>query len=250
MADFFASAAAHASVLCYAAAALGCCYALFAAGAARAFVRSARVGAPRAPDVTILKPLHGIEPKLYKNLASFCDQRYAGQIQIVCGVASAADAAIAVVDRLAAVFPAIDVKLVVDPRSHGANRKISNLINMMPAARHDVMVICDSDIAVGPEYLKTVAAHLGEPGVGLVTCLYRGAAATGFWSRLAAAQIDYHFLPSVLVGLKLGLAAPCFGSTMALRRSTLAAIGGLEAVADRLADDYAIGDLVRRQGLA
>jgi ceramide glucosyltransferase len=124
------------------------------------------------------------------------------------------------------------------------------LINMLAAARHDVLVISDSDIVVEADYLKNVTAALEQRGVGLVTCLYRGAGARGVWARLAAAAIDYHFLPGVLVGLKLGLAEPCFGSTIAIRRKTLAVIGGFEAVAEQLADDYALGALVRRAGLS
>ena len=140
--------------------------------------------------------------------------------------------------------------MAVDPRRHGKNRKVSNLINMAGQARHEVLVVSDSDIVVAPDYLRHIAAALVQPGVGLVTCLYRGTAVAGVWARLSAAAIDYQFLPNVLVGLKLGLAAPCFGSTIALRRETLAEIGGFEEVADQLADDYALGALVRRAGLS
>jgi ceramide glucosyltransferase len=120
------------------------------------------------------------------------------------------------------------------------------------------LVISDSDIVVDPGYLKNVVARLQQPGVGLVTCLYRGIAAQNagqgagraLWAKLSAAAIDYHFLPSVLVGLLLGLAAPCFGSTIAIRKETLAGIGGLQSVADQLADDYALGAAVRRAGLS
>jgi ceramide glucosyltransferase len=201
------------------------------------------------PAVTILKPLHGAEPRLYDNLVRFCTQDYPAAVQVVFGVADAVDPAIAIVHRVIADLPGRDLEIVVDPRRHGANRKISNLINMAERARHDVLVISDSDIVVDADYLKQVVASLDQPGVGAVTCLYRGAPAGGLWARLAAAAIDFHFLPSVLVGLRLGLATPCFGSTIALRAKTLAMIGGLQSVADRLADDHAIGALVRRTGL-
>ena len=200
------------------------------------------------PAVTILKPLHGLEPNLYANLAGFCAQDYPSPVQIVFGVDDPADPAIAVVRKLIADFPDRDLTLVINARRHGENRKVSNLINMARQALHEVLVVSDSDIVVAPDYLDHIVAALAQPGVGLVTCLYRGAAAAGIWSRLSAAAIDYHFLPNVLVGLKLGLAAPCFGSTIALRRKTLAEIGGFEAVADQLADDYALGALVRRAG--
>jgi ceramide glucosyltransferase len=247
---FFTKAADWASVICYAAAAVGCVYALFAAWAARGFVRSSTTASvTNYPAVTILKPLSGIEPTLYANLAGFCVQDYPSPVQIVFGVDDPADPAIAIVRKLIADFPGCDLKLAINSRRHGTNRKVSNLINMLCEAQHEVLVISDSDIVVDLNYLKGIAASIEKPGVGLVTCLYRGAAAAGLWSRLTAAAIDYHFLPNVLVGLKLGLAAPCFGSTIALRRKTLAMIGGFEAVVDQLADDYALGELVRWTGL-
>ena len=248
LADF----AAWASLACYAAAAAGCCYALFAAAAARGFTRPSKnaAGAGGRPAVTLLKPLHGAEPNLYTQLTGFCAQDYPSPVQIVFGVADAADPATAIVRKVIADHPDRDFTLVVDSRRHGVNAKVSNLINMLSAARHEVLVISDSDIVVASDYLRHVVGSLEQPGIGLVTCLYQGVAAAGLWSRLAAMAIDYHFLPNVLVGLKLGLATPCFGSTIALRRTTLAAVGGFEAVADQLADDYALGALVRRAGLA
>jgi len=170
-------------------------------------------------------------------------------VQVVCGVANPDDPAAAVVRRLIADCPGRDFALVINARRHGVNAKVSNLINMRAEAQHETLVIADSDIAVPPEYLTNVAAALSAPGVGLVTCLYRGVGLTGIWSRLAAAGIDYQFLPNVLVGLKLGLATPCFGSTIALTKTTLAKLGELQAVADQLADDYGLGMATRRAGL-
>jgi ceramide glucosyltransferase len=253
--DIFVTAADWASATCYVAAGFGCVYALFAAWAARAFVRGQTAPAASHPAITILKPLHGAEPDLYANLAGFCAQSYSGPMQIVFGVSDPADPAIAVVRRLIADFPERDLELVINSRRNGTNRKVSNLINMLPEARHDVLVISDSDIIVEPDYLERIAASLEQPGVGLVTCLYRGLPATlghaagGVWAHLAASAIDHHFLPSVLVGLKLGLAEPCFGSTIAIRAQTLEAVGGFEAIVDQLADDYALGTLVRQTGL-
>ncbi|MGB7034186.1 MAG: bacteriohopanetetrol glucosamine biosynthesis glycosyltransferase HpnI [Xanthobacteraceae bacterium] len=256
--------AAWASVACYAAAALGSCYALFAAVAAWRFAGKSFTGKtftsktfadPRdalpanLSPVTILKPLHGGEPDLYAQLAGFCRQEYPQPVQIVFGVADAADPATATVRQLIADFPDRDLALVVNARRHGANAKVSNLINMQSAMRHELLILSDSDIVVAADYLRHVVGALERPGVGLVTCLYRGAG-SGLWSQLAAMAIDYHFLPNVLVGLRLGMASPCFGSTIALRKATLASIGGFEAVVDQLADDYALGALVRRAGLA
>ena len=197
-----------------------------------------------------MKPLYGDEPFLLRNLASFCAQDYAGPLEVVFGVGRADDAAVAVVDRLRAMFPSLALKLVADERRWGTNGKVSNLINMAEQARHPVIVLADSDMLVGRDYLDRVVAALERPGVGAVTCLYRGIAVPGIWSRLATQWIDLHFLPSVVVGMMLGLAKPCFGSTIALSRDTLERVGGFMAFKDRLADDYAIGDAVRGLGLS
>lgn len=206
--------------------------------------RPVPVGIPgSSPAVTILKPLHGAEPRLADNLQSFAAQDYAGAVQIVCGVADATDPAIAAAH-------AIGVTIVVDPARHGTNAKVSNLINMMRAAEHDIIVVSDSDMAVPPDWLARVAAELDAPSVGAVTCLYHGRGDAGIWSRVAAQGISATFLPSVLVGLALGMAQPCMGSTIALRRPTLDSIGGFESVRDVLADDHAIGAAVRALGLS
>lgn len=199
--------------------------------------------------VTILKPLHGDEPGLDGALASFLTQDYGAAVQMVLGVQDPADPAQLVVGALRREFPDRDVVLVVDKTPHGENLKIANLINMMPQVRHDIVLVSDSDISVEPSYLRSVVATLAAPGIGVVTCAYRGDGRLGVWSRLSAMNISYQFLPSVAVGVGLGLARPCMGSTIALRRELLSAIGGFEAFADLLADDYAIGAAVRARGL-
>ncbi len=201
------------------------------------------------PGVSLLKPLYGDEPDLGRNLRSACLQDYPGPIEVIFGVASRDDGAVAVVEHLAAELPDRDIRLVVDERRHGTNGKVSNLANMAERARHPVIVFADSDMLVGPDYLDRVVAALDPPGVGAVTCFYRGMTVPGLWSRLAVGWIDHHFLPNVVVGLALGLAKPCFGSTIALRRDTLERIGGFLAFKDRLADDYAVGEAVRGLGL-
>ena len=158
------------------------------------------------------------------------------------------DPAANIVRRLIADFAEADLSLVVDARHHGANRKVTNLVNMSGIIRHDVLVIADSDMMVPGDYLSRVVGALEGPGIGLATCLYRGASDPGLRAHLASMAIDYHFLPSVLVGLGLGLARPCFGSTIALRREMLEKVGGFRAFADHLADDNAIGEAVRRVG--
>ncbi len=227
----------------------GCVHLIAALLLVGRFARHGGVSAPAVPpSVTILKPLHGEEAGLSDNLVSFCRQDYPGPVQIVFGVQDANDGAIAVVETLRKAFPARDIELVLDATMHGVNRKVSNLINMAPRIRHEVVVLSDSDIRVGPDYLARVVAALQAPGVGAVTCLYHGVALNGFWSRLFALAVDIQFLPNVLVGVGLGMARPCFGSTIAMRRETLASIGGFAAAADTLADDYALGTAVRAKG--
>ena len=215
---------------------------------ARAALSPARPRALAAPSVTVLKPLHGDEPGLLDNLGSFCSQDYPGPIQVVFGVQDPGDGAVAVVEHLQKTQAPRDLDLVIDAKVHGLNRKVSNLVNMAPRIRHDVVVLADSDMRVEPDYLSRVIAALDEPGVGAVTCLYYGVPVAGMWSSLSALAINAHFLPGVVFGLALGLARPCFGSTMALRRQTLGEIGGFIAFVDCLADDYAMGAALRARG--
>ncbi|WP_295996504.1 bacteriohopanetetrol glucosamine biosynthesis glycosyltransferase HpnI [Rugamonas sp.] len=202
---------------------------------------------PRA--VTVLKPLSGAEPRLYDNLATLCRQDHP-DYQIVFGVREADDAAVAVVQRLQADFPDLDISLVVSARAHGRNLKVANLINMLPAARHDWLLLADSDIAAPPDYLRRVSAPLADAGTGIVTCLYRGRALGRFWQRVGAQFIDDWFAPSVRIAHAAGSRRFAFGATIAVRRDTLALIGGFEALAGRLADDFWLGELSRRHGLA
>ena len=230
-------------------AAVGCVYLVVAVWFAARFPRRPVPAAPAVmPDVTILKPLHGSEPRLLENLASFCTQKYSGAVQIVFGVQDPDDGAIATVRQLQAKFPDRRLDLVVDTTMHGLNRKVSNLINMWRHAEHDVVVVADSDMRADRLYLARVVTALQGDGVGAVTCLYHGLPGAGFWAGLCALGINAHFLPDVVMGLGLNLAQPCFGSTIALTRKTLTEIGGFDEVADCLADDYAIGAALRARG--
>ena len=230
---------------------VGTVYALLSAVLVGRFMRTQASAAAASPAVTILKPLHQGEPDLFRNLETFFAQDYAGPVQILFGVHDEADPATEVVRALQAKYPHMDTAIGADTALYGANAKVSNLINMLPAARHDTLVLSDSDIAVGPKWLTQVTAALARPGVGIVTCLYTGEPAKDghkLWSSLAAMGTSYTFLPNVVLGTSLGLAAPCFGSTIALKRQTLDEVGGFAAFADHLADDYEMGRAVRAQG--
>lgn len=237
------------SVAASAVAIVGCAYLLLAAILVRSLARHGHETRTAAtPSITILKPLYGDEPGLFDNLRSFCIQDYRGDVQIIFGVQEPHDSAVATVERLRRVLPGSDLDLVIDSKAHGVNRKVSNLVNMAPRIRHEVVVLADSDIRVDPGYLCRVIAALEQPGVGAVTCLYYGVALNGVWARLAALLTNAQFLPSVAVALGFGLAHPCFGSTLALRREALTAIGGFEPFVDCLADDYAMGAAMRAHG--
>jgi len=211
-------------------------------------LRPASGVADRLPPVTLLKPLCGAEPGLYEHLRGFCRQDYP-DYQIVFGVRDAADPALLVVDRLIREYPTLPIDVVVDPRLHGNNLKVSNLINMLAKARHELLVMADSDAFVGSDYLGIVSAPLLDPGVGLVTCSYRGVPTEGIWSRLGAMYINEWYVPSMLVAWLFGYEGYVSGQTMCVRQDTLRAIGGLTAIADHLADDHRLGELVSALGL-
>jgi len=226
-------------------------YEAVAALAVLVFAIRRRLRVPSNPlwrPVSVLKPLCGAEPGLYENLRSFCVQDYPC-FQIVFGVQDRADPALAVVARLRREFPGLPMQVVVSGLQHGSNRKISSLINMLPQAKHDLLMIADSDARVDPDYLSGMVAPLNDPAVGLVTCIYRGMPASGVWSRLGAMYVNDWYMPSVLVAWLFGHREYASGLTLCLRRETLNATGGLQHLCNHLADDYELGALVRGTGL-
>ncbi len=204
---------------------------------------------PSQVAASLLKPLHGAEPSLAANLASFLEVAHHGALQMVCGVNQPQDSAVCAVEALMAAHPGADIALSTGPRERGANGKVGNLMAMLPLAKYDILVLSDSDMVVGRDYLAIVLAALARPGVGAVSCLYAGRGDAGFWSQLGAAAISYNGMPNMVVGLTSGLAQPCMGSTIAIRQATLAAIGGFQRFAETLADDHAIGVAVAQLGL-
>lgn len=228
------------------ASALFCCAACVGAAAFARMRRGVPPPAGPLPPVTVLKPLRGCDPHLAANLASLCRQDHP-DFQVVCGVHDPADPAVPVVRQLQREFPG-RVDLVIDGRLQGANRKVSNLCNMLGAARHDLLVIADSDIRVPGDYLRRLAARLRDPRVGIVSCLYRARGTGSRAARLEAMTIDMDFMPLVLVARLVETPRYAFGATMALRRAVLEASGGFRPLADMLADDFHLGRRVAACG--
>ena len=197
--------------------------------------------------VTVIKPICGMEVELAENLRSFCQQDY-GAYQVLFGVRSANDPAIPVIRQIVEEFPEIDCALVISDRIIGSNYKISNIANIAELAKHDILVISDSDMRVDRRYLKAVVAPFDRDDVGAATCLYSGHARGGMPSMLAAMFVNDWFLPSALIPEGLAEQKYCFGATMAVRRDVLDTAGGFAALANFLADDYMLGKVVSDAG--
>ena len=204
---------------------------------------------PSRPPVSILKPLKGVDPEIYESFRSHCLQDYP-EYEIIFGASDPHDPAVASVERLKAEFPGRRIEMIICRESHGPNVKVTNLVQMTRAARYDTLIVNDSDIRVPPDYLRQVTAPLFSKDVGLITCLYRGVAAPTLGSCLEALGISSDFCASVLAarkiegGIHFGL-----GSTLAFRRAELDRIGGFEAIAEYLADDYELGKRISDLGL-
>jgi len=235
---------------------LGCVassiYYLLCLWSVRAFLGAGKAEArstPSLPPVSILKPLKGTDPDMEESFRSHCLQDYP-DYEIIFGVSDASDPAVASVEKLQREFPARRIRLVISPVKLGANVKVSNLAQMMRTASHEYLIVNDSDIGVGSDYLRRVVAPLTEDHTGMVTCLYRGVAAPTLGSRLESLGISTDFCAGVLVarqlegGLRFGL-----GSTLAFRRRDLDRIGGFESIVDYLADDYELGRRIAGLGL-
>jgi ceramide glucosyltransferase len=230
-----------------------CIYYLICLWGAAAFLRASKAEAAAStgqqPPVSILKPLKGIDPEIYEGFRSHCLQDYP-EYEIIFGVSDASDPAVASVERLKREFPERAIELVVCPNILGPNVKVSNLEQMLQAAHYEHQIVNDSDIRVESDYLLRIVAPLANAQVGMVTCLYRGVAASTLGSRLESLGISTDFCPGVIAarllegGLSFGL-----GSTLAFRRRDLSRIGGFKAIVDYLADDYELGRRLAALGL-
>jgi ceramide glucosyltransferase len=221
-----------------------------------------RVMGGTVPAVTLLKPLKDTDEFAESCLRSWFTQEYAGEIQMLFGVAGADDKACAVVKKLLAEFPQCDAQLVVRPERLGANAKVSKLAQLESLAKHEVIVVSDADVRVPPDLLTNVVAALGEAGkdafhrvptdhadgVGLVNCFYRFANPTTSAMQWEAIAVNADFWSQVLQGASFRKLDFALGAVMATRRGQLAEIGGFRALADCLADDYQLGNRIARRG--
>lgn len=219
---------------------------------AAAFVRFRRRPLPGAfaglwPSVSLLKPLHGLEPALEANLESFFRQDYP-RCEIIFGCRQESDPALKVVQAVRRRHPRVAVKIVVSGEPEHPNAKVCSLQRMAEVAGSDYLVISDSDVRVTPQYLREVIRPLLQPEIGMVTCLYRGVPSGGLWSRLEALGMSVEMTAGVVVadmleGLKFAL-----GPTMAIRRDVLEDVGGFQVLADYCADDFVLGQRVFEAG--
>ena len=249
----FAHATEMVTTVLVAASMVYCLLVLMAAWSFRLYVRQSRKLPEFSPSVSVLKPVKGFDPGMYEAFRSHVLQEYPGEYELIFGAGSEEDPAVEAVRRLMAEFPERRIRLAICPNRLGTNGKVSNLIQMLPEARYEFLLINDSDIRVSPVYLQRVMQQFAAPGkkpVGMVTALYRGR--TAAWTLGAALEvlgIATDFQAGVLAarlvegGIHFGL-----GSTLAVRREALQAAGGLEMLVDRLADDYEMGAKIAAQG--
>ncbi len=202
---------------------------------------------PWQPPVTVLIPLHGAKPRMEECLRSVCSQDFPA-VQVVFGLHAPDDDARPIIERVMAAFPTLDTALVIDGRRLGANPKNANLANMLSVAKHEVLVMVDSDVLVPPGFLAAITRPLEDPATGGVTCLYSGSPEPGLASHLGALYHNDWFIPSVLVDLARRDMDICYGAAIAVTRRSLDAIGGFEAMADAVAQDFVFGHELNRHG--
>jgi ceramide glucosyltransferase len=199
------------------------------------------------PPLSILKPIKGLDRDTYQNYASFCTQDYP-EYEILFNAGDDNDPAILVIRRLMQDFPQRQIRLFVGAKHVGTLDKVNKLARMSQEARHDLLVVSDSDIRVGPEYLKAIAAPFIDPQTGVVTCLYRGLTGHALGSQLEALGNSTDFAAGVLAAQALGEINFALGATMATTKQRLAEIGGFEALANHFTDDYELGHRIHGQG--
>ena len=217
--------------------------------AARKFPLDSRKPNPSFhPSITLLKPLKGCDAETSRCLESWLTQSYPAPVQILFGVASCEDPVCPLVQELLRRFPSADAQLVICPEQLGANAKVSTLAQLVPFAKHEMLVISDADIRVSTDFLEQLVLPLENTDTGLVHCLYRAANPSTIAMRMEAIAINADFWSQVLLSLTLRPADFALGATMATSRTNLKSVGGFEALLDFLADDYQLGNRIARQG--
>jgi ceramide glucosyltransferase len=230
----------------------GSIYAVLSAAAVLLFFHRARraalpaAGAP-LPPVSLLKPVYGLEKHLRENLRSACLQDYP-QYQVVISVQRLDDPALPLVREIEREFGPARVTVAVSASEPVVNGKIQNLVGALAAARHDVLVISDSDVVLRPDYLRAIVVPLADPTVGYVCTLYRATRAARWFERLELLTLNADFVVNVIFASLTGASGFCLGASTALRRSTLEEIGGLDALADYLVEDFEMGRRIRARG--
>jgi ceramide glucosyltransferase len=197
--------------------------------------------------ISILKPLAGIDDGMEENLRTFFEQKYP-DFEILFAVRTPDDPAISVVEPLRARYPGVASRLIVTGEPPYPNAKVYSLDRMLAAARHDLLVMSDSDIRVTPDMLAVIAAEFQDAKLGLATCPYRAVPGWSFWNTLEAVGLNTEFIGGVLVARMLDGMKFALGPTIAARRATLEGIGGFDAVKDFLAEDFVMGNLAAARG--
>lgn len=248
MARSFSLAVFWLTLLCFVGIACSVIYWLASLACTIAFFRRRPTSPmPFTPSVSVLKPMRGLDDDLEENLRAFCEQDYP-TYQILFGVESADEPCVPIIRKVIAEFPDKDIELLICGRNGGANRKVNNLRSILARAKHDVLVLADSDIRVGSDYLERIVAPLADERVGLVCCPYRWKSPRTLPAAIEALTFCVEFVPSVLLdermeGLKFAL-----GATIAVRRRCVQEIGGFEAIQDFLADDFKLGKSIHDRG--
>jgi ceramide glucosyltransferase len=223
-------------------------YTAAAIACAAVYSRREREAAPQQPPVTLIVPLRGAEPLLEENLRAFADQRYP-ELQLVLGVATPDDPALPIARAVQAAFPQRRIDIDIGQDTSARNPKLANVLSMMRLVRNTTLILADSDTRVDGDYVRAVTAPLQQPDIGAVTCLFAGVPDGTFASKLGAMFMNEQFIPSALVDRLFGPLRHCFGPTNAFRAAVLQSIGGFEALAPHLADDFMLGHFVAGRGL-
>jgi ceramide glucosyltransferase len=199
------------------------------------------------PPVSNLKPIRGVDPDAYENFASLCRQDYPDYELLFC-VTSASDPVVAVLEKLMRDFPERRIRIIYRSVDRASNDKVAKLARLVNEARHEVLVINDSDVRVGPDYLRTVVAPMGRPGVGAVTCFYSSQSDKNFAENLHTIGMLSDFFAGLLVARQLDGVKFAIGKTIVTTRAHLAEFGGYESLENRPGDDLLVGRLIAEHG--